>query len=200
MAEPEFDESLWITMGERCRGRHFILGNAHTFPGRILAWCPTKGRSFFVSKNEMESISPTAAVWISGFLSGSEPHAPENDDERPAWEAKRRTFHETGTWPAPGAESTGLEDDAERARQLGLTFAVAVEAGRGQPWRKVRESIEALRAAVQLATDERAWEAGVLTDGPSHAAGSLYWTSRHPNLWNSTVVWMSAETEGTHRR
>ena len=98
----DVDEGLWFTVGDRCPGRHFVLGNAHTFPGRILAWCPEKSKTFFVSKAEMETTSELTDVWVRGFLSGSEPPPPEEPKARSEWERRVEIFHADGYWPGPG--------------------------------------------------------------------------------------------------
>lgn len=40
--QEEIDEKLWIrTSG--CEGLDYLVGNCHTFPGRMGAYCPRKG-------------------------------------------------------------------------------------------------------------------------------------------------------------
>ena len=105
MVEVEYDEALWVTM-DHCKGKHYILGNPHTFPGRILLWCPKKERSFFGSKKDFSQVSKVAKYWIQGFLAGNEPYAPTDADgdvnfeskEYAAWEEKVKEFHKTGYW------------------------------------------------------------------------------------------------------
>jgi hypothetical protein len=103
----QFDENLWFLMGEHCEGKHFLLGNAHTFRGRMLAWCPAKERSFFVSKSEIGKCSLETKFWVKGFLAGNEPDAPtdKNQDsvtpdteEYKNWLAAVKLFAETGCW------------------------------------------------------------------------------------------------------
>ena len=99
------NRSLWFTH-RGCTGRHYLLGNPHTFPGRMFAWCPKKKRSLFVSKSEMESVSKAAAYWIEGFLNGSEPKPPISEDGTPDyvsneftdWQRKTALFRESGAW------------------------------------------------------------------------------------------------------
>jgi hypothetical protein len=89
-----------------CTGKHFLLGNPHTFPGRMLAWCPAKSRSFFVSRNEMSELSSESSFWVSGFLHGNEPAPPKNVDgdvdfQSPAylaWRERADEFDITGVW------------------------------------------------------------------------------------------------------
>ena len=57
-------------------GRNFLIGNPHTFPGRMEAYSEAERRSFSVSFHELTNVSPAARAWISGFLSGSEPEPP----------------------------------------------------------------------------------------------------------------------------
>ena len=75
----EYDSALWVELSH-CDGKHYILGNPHTFPGRIMMWCPNKEVSFFMSKNEIQKCSKEAEYWIKGFLSGNEPAPPSCDD------------------------------------------------------------------------------------------------------------------------
>lgn len=105
---PKYDENLWFIMGDCCTGKHYLLYNPHTFPGRMGAWCPFKQVTFCVSKSEIEEMSPEANYWIRGFLAGNEPDAPmgkNNDDYLPEdhpkyqhWRAEIERFPETGHW------------------------------------------------------------------------------------------------------
>ena len=103
----EFNEKLWFLMGEHCEGKHFLLGNAHTFTGRMLAWCPTKERSFFVSKSEIEECSLETEYWVKGFLVGTEPEPPKDENQDlvapnsevyQSWLKATELFAETGYW------------------------------------------------------------------------------------------------------
>ena len=101
------NEKLWFTMGSHCAGKHYLLGNAHTFNGRMLAWCPLKEKSFYVSKTEMDDLSEEAQYWIKGFLSGNEPEPPVDDvgdmlafdtPQYQFWLKATELFTETGYW------------------------------------------------------------------------------------------------------
>ncbi len=108
MTDPAIDERLWFTMKEGCcPGKHYLLWNPHTFPGRMRAWCPVKRAGFNVSKSEIETCSIEARWWINGFLAGNEPPPPldadgnqlADDDSRLArWRDASRHFPETGIW------------------------------------------------------------------------------------------------------
>jgi hypothetical protein len=104
--EPALDPDLWFT-SEHCDGRHFILGNAHTFRGRLSAWCPSKKRHFAVSKSEIVGCSRETTYFVNGFVSGQEPDVPldeEGDRLRPdspdyqAWARASELFKLTGSW------------------------------------------------------------------------------------------------------
>ena len=103
--EIQFDENLWF-IHKGCEGRHYLIGNPHTFYGRILAWCPKKERSFMVSVSEMEQMSDFTKYWIEGFLKGNEPEPPTDSnedvdfesDEYKIWTEEIKLFHETGYW------------------------------------------------------------------------------------------------------
>jgi hypothetical protein len=111
MNEQQYDERLWFNH-RGCLGRHFLLGNPHTFPGRMMGWCERKQRSFFFSKTEVEECSPEAAAWIEGFLAGNEPSPPRDSegnvqfgsDRYQAWVIQMQSFRELGHLP-PESES-----------------------------------------------------------------------------------------------
>jgi hypothetical protein len=71
MEEVKYDEKLWF-FHKNCSGEHFLLGNPHTHPERMYAWCPAKKHCFCVSDSEIEGRSIEAEYWIKGFLSGNE--------------------------------------------------------------------------------------------------------------------------------
>ena len=105
--EPEFDKKLWFTMGDCCPGKHYLLHNPHTFPGRMGAWCPQKKVTFCVSKSAIETCSIEAQYWVRGFLAGNEPDAPvdehgdyvaDADPQYEMWRAAIKQFPETGIW------------------------------------------------------------------------------------------------------
>ncbi len=106
MSSPVIDENLWF-LHRGCVGRHFLLGNPHTFPGRMMGWCLHKDRSFFFSKSEVESSSPEAAAWIEGFLAGNEPRPPRDpegdldfkSEEYASWRNQTSAFRLSGAWP-----------------------------------------------------------------------------------------------------
>lgn len=118
------DEDVWIVV--RACGEHDLLfGNPHTYLGRMAAWCPHRRESFAVSKSEILDMSRAAAAWVAGFLAGSEPDSPLNedgwevDDDDPrfaAWRESTTTYLRTGTWPTAGeaAVGAGAADDASR--------------------------------------------------------------------------------------
>jgi hypothetical protein len=56
------------------------------------------------------------------------------------------------------------------------------------PWQEVRRDIADLDVAMRLARGLVAYEAGVFAGGRF-----LYWTSAHPELFNSTVLSLSLE-------
>jgi hypothetical protein len=93
----DVDERLWIrTSG--CADRDFVWGNAHTFPGRMEAFCPHHRRDFSVSMNDVTEASAGARIWMAGFLRGNEPPPPEGDDLRQVWRTSIQAFQRTGVW------------------------------------------------------------------------------------------------------
>lgn len=100
---PVIDESLWFESS--CGSRDFLLDACgHTYPGRMVAWCPTKEVAYNVSLGEMGEMSREALYFIRGFLAGNEPGPPENEDgetgtdDLNAWYAATRRFRRTGSW------------------------------------------------------------------------------------------------------
>jgi hypothetical protein len=105
-AAPELDRTLWFEhLG--CSGRHYLIGNPHTVPGRMLAWCPREERSLFVSRADIGRMSRAARYWVEGFLHGSEPEPPPGPDGPPEfgspgyrrWQLDVAQFHASGAWP-----------------------------------------------------------------------------------------------------
>jgi hypothetical protein len=87
-------------MSTHCDGWHFLVGNPHTFTGRIAAWCQDQQAEIAVSLREMTYTSLGASFWIKGFLSGSEPPPPTGAPAaEAAWETARREYRTTGEWP-----------------------------------------------------------------------------------------------------
>jgi hypothetical protein len=76
-------------------------------------------------------------------------------------------------------------NDRALARSHGHLFSVASKDGRGMPWQEVRRDIDDLDEAMHLARDLEVYEAGVFAHG--------YWTSAHPDLFNSTVLTLNLE-------
>lgn len=101
---PEVDERLWFEAS--CGGRDFLVGNGHTFVGRMAAWCPDERVGYNVSLGEMGEMSDAARYWVAGYLAGSEPGYPYDEDadaaaeaaDLAAWEAALRRFRRTGEW------------------------------------------------------------------------------------------------------
>lgn len=103
------DKNLWFSLNDHeCSGEHFIIGNPHTFNGRILGYCMEKRKSFYFSKTEINRMSLETKYWIEGYLSGNEPEPPTdsdgdvdfNSDSYLHWKESIELFHETGVWVA----------------------------------------------------------------------------------------------------
>lgn len=73
------DEKIWFEH-DGCVGNHYMIGNPHTFKGRMYAWCPKKEKSFFVSKSEILKMSVECEYWVKGFLSGNQPEPPTDSE------------------------------------------------------------------------------------------------------------------------
>jgi hypothetical protein len=68
----DIDPELWIE-ANGYDGRLYLIGNAHTHPGRMLAWSEIGGDATNVSKHDITDASDAARRWIDEFLSGNEP-------------------------------------------------------------------------------------------------------------------------------
>jgi hypothetical protein len=90
-------------MSTHCGGWHFLVGNPHTFTGRMAAWSQDQQTEIAVSLSEMTYVSQGAGFWIRGFLSGSEPPPPltaGSPSAEAAWERARSEYRSTGEWRA----------------------------------------------------------------------------------------------------
>ncbi len=107
--QEEIDEKLWVRTSD-CQDRDYLVGQCHTFPGRMSAYCPSKGVHYSLSFSEIDEMSADSERWVAGFLAGNEPR-PEDmfgpgihdaHDSDPRWERWRRAvaeFRATGAWP-----------------------------------------------------------------------------------------------------
>ena len=96
-------------------------------------------------------------------------------------------------------QSKGLEDDARQAELRGMTFKVVSKPAQGKRWETVGPPVHDLSKAVALAKEIDAWESGVFTAGPGKLAGYLYWSSHHPDLFNSSVIYLWNHQEPAKR-
>jgi hypothetical protein len=101
------DNRLWLVL-KSYPGKSLIFGNAHTFPGRMLAWNIEAGAYVKFSKSDILDSSELSKAWLSGFLAGSEPSItdvagkagepspdPDEEDVR-RWEAVVARYRESG--------------------------------------------------------------------------------------------------------
>ncbi|WP_147443431.1 MULTISPECIES: hypothetical protein [unclassified Corallococcus] len=75
--------------------------------------------------------------------------------------------------------------DAELARQRGYRFYVSRKEQRGGRWLKVYEG-EMLEEALRVGREAKAFEVAVFLE-TAHG-GFVYWTSKHPDVFNSSVL------------
>lgn len=78
------------------------------------------------------------------------------------------------------------ENDLDRAQRVGVMFQVATKAARGRPWTHVGEAT-GLSEAFALANQLDAYEVGLLKV-TREALEFLYWSSRYPTVFNSSVI------------
>lgn len=101
---PQLDEQLWFEAS--CGDRDLLMGaGGHTYPGRMLAWCPHQEHHVYsVSLNEMGEMSTASRYFVRGYLAGQEPEVPYDDDgeitpeDELAWELATYRFRQTGSW------------------------------------------------------------------------------------------------------
>ena len=107
LVDQNIDKKLWFKLSEHdCNGSHYIMGNPHTFKGRMMGWCTEKKKSFYFSLGEISEMSEETKYWIKGFLVGSEPNPPIGEDGRVEygsvgyehWLHSTILFKETGYW------------------------------------------------------------------------------------------------------
>jgi hypothetical protein len=81
--------------------------------------------------------------------------------------------------------------DADRtlAKERGFLFRIMRKEKRGGPWTEISANIDDLEKAMTLAGAVEAYEAGVFV------GGSIYWTSRWPDVFNSTVIKLSRSAD-----
>ena len=78
------------------------------------------------------------------------------------------------------------ESDRLTAQNRGYLFFVAVKAEHGSQWAHVRDEIADLDEAMALARSQTAFEAAVYV--VRTGGGYIYWSSRHPDVYNATVI------------
>jgi hypothetical protein len=99
---PPVDERLWFEAS--CGGRDFIVGNGHTFVGRMAAWCPHEQVGYNVSLSELGEMSQQCRYFVAGYLAGSEPGYPTDEEgdsdeaDLVAWQSAIGRFRRTGSW------------------------------------------------------------------------------------------------------
>lgn len=103
LQSPQLDDRLWFEAP--CGERDLLLDtNGHTYPGRMLAWCPHQEHNVYsVSLNQMGEMSTETRYFVRGFLAGQEPEGPYDDGEitpedELAWELATHRFRKSGSW------------------------------------------------------------------------------------------------------
>src|SRR5919106_6617734 len=89
-SDPYYREDLgdlpdWIDLRLRIRIRHcdaphYLVGNCHTFRGRMSTWCVSLGQEICISKSDVIDPSAEVQIWTDGFLRGNEAPPPIVDD------------------------------------------------------------------------------------------------------------------------
>jgi hypothetical protein len=123
----DVDPALWFECALHPGAKDYLVATPwHTFPGRMSAWCETRGVGFRVSKSELpEDLPPATRYWVQGFLTGNLPRQPDVDDEDdPAiaeWRGLAERFLETGVWPPAAGSDLQRQwlDDAVTLAEIG---------------------------------------------------------------------------------
>ncbi|MCG7878323.1 MAG: hypothetical protein AB2669_03395 [Candidatus Thiodiazotropha endolucinida] len=113
----EYDKKLWVEIKpgplvkDPCLGKkHYLVGNPHTRPGRVMVYCPITKKCHVNSFRNFVKLSDEAQYWMQGFLSGNEPHPPLGSDGMydftdKEWVKRIESFHKTGEWDTEHTES-----------------------------------------------------------------------------------------------
>lgn len=102
---PDVDPRLWFTT-DSCPSRHYLMDGNSTILGRMYFYCPLDNVATRVSKSQIRDSSDESKYFIRGFLAGSEPGPPVDDegimvpDESAvaAWRKATMIWRATGTW------------------------------------------------------------------------------------------------------
>ena len=98
-ADPDLWFDAWCT-----RGHDLLVPiGGHTFPGRMVGYCPHDDVRYHVSKGEMTAMADATRWFVAGYLAAAEPEVPDHDDDLPdedlgAWCRATDRFRETGSW------------------------------------------------------------------------------------------------------
>lgn len=106
-APPEkspFDQHRWVKDHDQNLG--FLGSNPHTHIGRFSVWWTQHQGAYSTSLYDLAVCSGSAAQWLLGFLSGSEPSGwfgddfdyDDQDPRTPLWRTAVAGYHLTGTW------------------------------------------------------------------------------------------------------
>lgn len=95
----DVDSRLRVVL-KRDMGVAYLTGNSHVLRGRMSAFHES-GHDITIEKSDIEEASEAAAIWIDGFLAGSEPPPPDygHEEDEPAWYEERARYRETGITP-----------------------------------------------------------------------------------------------------
>lgn len=162
---PRVDPEVWV---ENSSGlRHYLIGNAHTHLGRMLAWVDDVGYTR-LSKNEIVSSSARASDWVAGFMAGSEPELevflgrmvplpgePTPEDEA-RWLRALDHYRESGTLRTLGYVPTLPLPDGVVPGWAWTVVGHQVYRWDGQAWRVTDELVDPWGAVVARSLcDER---------------------------------------------
>jgi hypothetical protein len=87
---------------------------------------------------------------------------------------------------------SSFDSDRALAKERGYVFRVMRKEKRGAPWTEVFADIDDLTKAMALAGEIKDFEVGILL------GGMIYWTSRWPDVFNSTVIeqaWLNKRSD-----
>lgn len=88
------------------------------------------------------------------------------------------------------------QEDASFAKKYNLSFKVVRKMAPKAKWETVACDIYDLQQALTMAQGLDVYESGVIV-WSSGFRGMIYWTSKYPNLFNTTVLELSIEPESS---
>jgi hypothetical protein len=170
---------LWFRLREGGQ-TGFIVGDTHTHPGRFVVQVDGEQRPRNCSQHELAEVSPETALWLSGYLHGSVPQWPEDDDERlmKEWREKRAIFLRSGAWPGRDDYTSAY---SAHALDIGAVVRVEARAGGDPELEEARDRLGVIQQLVEPSESGDQPEYFVMLEGEGFviSEGDLVPTGEH---------------------